>query len=93
MYPCSWGVYRTPVFVPVQLQLVGGHVSYGLGISSCAGEGTVDPLVQRGQLVEHPVHNLLSDGKEPNVIVGVTRASLAMLRLKQEKQTDIMSAR
>lgn len=52
---------RTPRgFVPVQLQLVGSHVGYGLGIGCRTREGTVDALVQRGKLVEHAVHDCCS---------------------------------
>lgn len=60
-------------FVPVQLQLVGGHVGYGLGISSGTREGTVDALVQRGELVKHAVHYGCSVRKEPDVQVGSKR--------------------
>lgn len=84
-------------FVPVQLQLVGGHVGYGLGISSGAREGTVDALVQRRQLVKHPVHHSFSVGRESNIQAGLTKeqrcSTLAMLGLRQKKQKGIVSAK
>ena len=61
----DWGPQN---FIPMELQLVGSHVRYGLSISSRARESTVDALVQGGQLVKHSVHHRLSVRKESKVI-------------------------
>ena len=61
----DWGPHR---FIPMELQLVGGHVRYGLSICSWAGESAVDALVQGGELVKHSVHHRLSVSKECKVI-------------------------
>lgn len=60
----DWGPQS---FIPMELQLVGGHVRYGLSISGWARERTVDSMMQGGQLVKHSVYHRLSVKKKAEV--------------------------